>query len=364
QHKTENTDCDDDNTAVYTGAVEYCNGEDDVCDGNTDEDDAADAITYYADIDNDGYGDTDSSVNACTQPAQHTIDSADCDDGNNAVYPGADEYCNGEDDDCDGNTDEDDAVDATLWYYDGDVDGYGIESNSVRACTTPTDYVDNAQDCNDTNGYGPNCTSCKEIYDQGLGSTDDYYLIQPSAQLPDQEVWCDMSSGGWTLVYLATNSGGLTENGSVTSGSAIGSTPFAPGDTGHYKLSDDVINSLRSGAVNNDLKVVIEYNGSILGTTWHPSSCTLASGTFHAASHVCNKSVNDGMDSTNYTQSGHPGSLSRWYVDSGFGYIWPNTHIGPVPGGMSHGSSLPATYCTWYDSRHCPTSGVFQIWAY
>ena len=46
----DNTDCDDFDAAQYPGAVEYCNYEDDDCDGILDED-SADAPTWYYDID-------------------------------------------------------------------------------------------------------------------------------------------------------------------------------------------------------------------------------------------------------------------------------------------------------------------------
>ncbi|MEE2750613.1 MAG: putative metal-binding motif-containing protein, partial [Myxococcota bacterium] len=51
-------DCDDDNAAVYEGAIETCNGIDDDCDGLTDSDDpdVTGTSTYYGDADGDGYG--------------------------------------------------------------------------------------------------------------------------------------------------------------------------------------------------------------------------------------------------------------------------------------------------------------------
>ena len=51
------SDCDDENPNIYLGAIEYCNSSDDDCDGLTDEDDAVDKATWYADSDGDNYGD-------------------------------------------------------------------------------------------------------------------------------------------------------------------------------------------------------------------------------------------------------------------------------------------------------------------
>ena len=75
----------------------------------------------------------------------------DCDDGDGAVHPGADERCNGADDDCDGQTD-DDAVDATTWYSDDDGDGYGDPAASSQACAVPDGSVGNSSDCDDSDG--------------------------------------------------------------------------------------------------------------------------------------------------------------------------------------------------------------------
>ncbi|MDJ0785896.1 MAG: MopE-related protein [Myxococcota bacterium] len=67
-----------------SAGTEICNGEDDDCDGEVDED-ASDAGTWYRDGDSDGFGDPDDSVSACTQPAGYVDNSLDCDDGDDQV---------------------------------------------------------------------------------------------------------------------------------------------------------------------------------------------------------------------------------------------------------------------------------------
>ena len=72
-------DCDTLDPSQYPGADEYCNSEDDDCDGVTDEGDAVDAIAGYAmmmvmvlAILN--------ATNSCTQPSEYILDATDCDD--------------------------------------------------------------------------------------------------------------------------------------------------------------------------------------------------------------------------------------------------------------------------------------------
>ena len=77
---------------------EICDGKDNDCDGTIDEDRT---ITYYQDLDGDGYGNPASE--SCTHPEW------DCDDSIAYVHPGPVEVCdNGIDDDCDGLIDNED----------------------------------------------------------------------------------------------------------------------------------------------------------------------------------------------------------------------------------------------------------------
>ena len=142
------SDCDDGDDAANPDASEICDGSDNDCDGATDEDDAEDAATWYADADADGYGDASSSATACSQPSGHVDNANDCDDGDAAINPGASEVCDGVDNDCDGSADAD-ATDATTWYADADGDGYGDASSSSSACDQPTGYVADDTDCDD-----------------------------------------------------------------------------------------------------------------------------------------------------------------------------------------------------------------------
>ncbi|MCB9792357.1 MAG: putative metal-binding motif-containing protein [Alphaproteobacteria bacterium] len=148
-------DCDDSQyfgVDVNPNAVEVCDAYDNDCDGlvNDDDPDITGQDTWYADGDGDGFGDPNTTLDACEQPTGYTDDATDCDDSLGAVNPNALELCStGYDDDCDGTTNEDDASDATPWYDDDDSDGYGDTSAETYACSAPSGTVADDTDCDD-----------------------------------------------------------------------------------------------------------------------------------------------------------------------------------------------------------------------
>ena len=97
----DDSDCDDSDDRVHPDAAEVCNGIDDDCDEQVDDDDNSldrdSAETWLPDADGDGYT-TDAfqlSVQACEQPSGFAAPSgqADCDDADSAVNPAAPEAC-------------------------------------------------------------------------------------------------------------------------------------------------------------------------------------------------------------------------------------------------------------------------------
>ena len=138
-------DCDDSNSTINPSAAEICDGFDNNCDGNIDEDVKT---TYYVDVDEDGFGSADISIEACSAPDGFVINGNDCDDGQALSYPGASEECDGIDNNCDGIVDEGSDI---LLYEDSDSDGFGDPNSYESACTAPESFVNNSTDCNDNN---------------------------------------------------------------------------------------------------------------------------------------------------------------------------------------------------------------------
>jgi len=101
-HVANHDDCDDSEPAAYSGADELCDGVDNDCDGGVDVD-AVDARTWYADADGDGFGDASTTTYDCVHPLGYATNDEDCDDGDAAINPWAEEVCgDATDEDCDG----------------------------------------------------------------------------------------------------------------------------------------------------------------------------------------------------------------------------------------------------------------------
>ncbi len=230
-------DCDDADSAVYTGRVEDCDGKDNNCNGLVDEgqpdadsDGTADCLDVEDcdGVDNDGDGQVDE-------------DFGDADHDGVADCVGS-ELCDGLDNDGDGQVDE---------GYDADGDGY-------TQCETPADCDDANPDANpgtaESEGDGVD-NDCDGIADEGSWRSGDIVITEilsnPGAE-PDPD-------GEWIEIYNASTRD-LTINGltivtnddshQITSTDSI---TFAPGEF-------LVLGSNDNAASNGD--VVVDYHYS------------------------------------------------------------------------------------------------------
>jgi large repetitive protein len=142
----DNTDCDDFDVAINTGAIEVCDGVDNNCDGDIDE---GVTITYFIDTDGDLFGDASASTTkACSAPVDYVEDSTDCNDADATINPDAVEIADTYDNDCDGFVDEGFA-DHT-YYMDADMDGFGDPSIATTSIVALANHVLNNGDCDDS----------------------------------------------------------------------------------------------------------------------------------------------------------------------------------------------------------------------
>ncbi|GMV41349.1 MAG: hypothetical protein AMXMBFR64_30650 [Myxococcales bacterium] len=116
--------------------AETCNGLDDDCDGQVDE--------GMPDLDGDGTPDcTDDDMDGDGSP-----NGEDCAPLDAAIHKGATESCNGKDDDCDGQTDEEGATGCTDAWADKDGDSWGA-GTAVCGCAAFPGWALKGGDCND-----------------------------------------------------------------------------------------------------------------------------------------------------------------------------------------------------------------------
>ena len=154
---SEGGDCDDSDPQVFPGASEVCDDVDQDCDSTVDE---GVVQIFWLDADSDGFGSPAESIQACVAPDGYADNDGDCNDSNNAAFPGATEVCNADDEDCDNGVDE------------------GL-AGTEELCAA---------------------TSCATILLENADATDGVYWIDTADGA--LQTRCDMSGGGWTLAFL------------------------------------------------------------------------------------------------------------------------------------------------------------------
>ncbi|MEZ5068509.1 MAG: MopE-related protein [Bacteroidia bacterium] len=262
-------------------------------------------FTYYADSDNDSYGDLTNTISVInsTPPAGYVTDSTDCNDGNASINPGATELCNGIDDNCDGQIDE--GCNTTTWYADNDGDNYGDITNSTVSQTQPVGYVADSTDCNDNNAaINPGAT---EVCGNGIDDNCNGQIDENNASVadagPDNAVCLANSTtlsavaplvgtGTWSIVQGVSGTGNIAQpNNPNSSFSGIYNHP--------YLLEWTVSNG---GCSSSDTVSIVfvsaSYStGKIRGISGAPNALCGATQTFEAVPN---------MKYATYTWSGYP----------------------------------------------------------
>ena len=193
-------DCNDDDKVVFPGGTEACDQKDNNCNGQVDE---GVKTTFYPDNDEDGFGASYSTKEACSAPDGFVAQGGDCNDFNGGIYPGKAEGCDFIDNDCDGATDE--GLPQVTVYVDLDGDSHGAEGTSgISHClldkdgdgtpeSAPNGYALAADDCND---------SASVTY-PGADELCDGELNDCTAQVADYQ--CpEVCAGEWPVVVGVT----------------------------------------------------------------------------------------------------------------------------------------------------------------
>lgn len=135
--------------------------------------------TFYADLDGDGYGNPDSSLTQCTQPANYVNNRSDCNDNDANINPFVTEIpYNGKDDDCNSATPDDDL----------DGDGFAL-----------------ANDCDDNNA-SININGIEILYD-GIDNNCNGILDEGAQLITTMKNCGSTLSNATTLVFCNVVSG-------------------------------------------------------------------------------------------------------------------------------------------------------------
>jgi hypothetical protein len=239
-------DCDDTNPSFNPNGTEVCDGIDNNCDGQIDE--GISAQTYFFDLDGDGFGDPNNSIQSCFQPMGALLNDLDCNDADGTINPGAVELCDGIDNNCDGQID--DGLTLMEFFLDLDGDGYGDPNNSVFACSQPPGTLLNNFDCNDADAnISPSAPElCDGIDNNCNGQIDD--------GLNFQNYFRDLDGDGFgdpdlIIVACSQPSGAVLDNLDCNDADAS----INPGAT---EICDNIDNNC-DGQIDEGLATIVFY---------------------------------------------------------------------------------------------------------
>ena len=286
-------DCDDAVAEVNPDEDELCDGRDTDCDGEVDEDSAADAPTWYADTDEDGYGDPADALVTCYEPSGYVDDNSDCEPQDEASYPGATETCDEVDNDCDGTVDPDDEL-------------IGEE----EACAA---------------------TSCLDVLTTRTGSpSDGSYWIDADGDGTGTEVYCDMSTDGGGYTFLKVDYGSTAYAPDAETYCAnLGMQLFIPRTEDHKDVAIDLANdsSIGPGADISYMRILgiypVSKGNKCKNVAFNSGSCTgwgaSDGGPYWVGTDTSITEPNGDNDTT----------ASMYYTWSGYDISWYNDVVSP-----------------------------------
>ncbi|MFL1013470.1 PQQ-dependent sugar dehydrogenase, partial [Flavisericum labens] len=252
---------------------------------------------WYADTDNDNYGDINDLVTAASQPSGYVSNSDDCDDNDANEFPGqtwyldadADGYSEGSSTvacsrpanyytaseltatsgDCD---DSNAIINSPITYYvDADGDGFGSTATADLCETSaPAGYSTNNTDCNDTNAaINSPITYYVDADGDGFGSTSTADLCATSAPAgySDNDTDCDDANAAINspiTYYIDADGDGF---GSTTTANLC-ATSAPPGYSDNNTDCDDA-----NAAINSPITYYIDADGDGFGSTSTADLC-------------------------------------------------------------------------------------------
>lgn len=138
---------------------------------------------YFADFDNDTFGDSNKTVEQCEKPEGFVAVAGDCNDNDALVNPNSPEVCDGNDNNCNGLIDDDpdgDFSGTQSYYLDEDGDGYGA-GLPIVACSKPHKYVILDGDCDDSDStVRPDADEICDGVDNDCDGGIDGTIIEPN----------------------------------------------------------------------------------------------------------------------------------------------------------------------------------------
>ncbi|HNC97641.1 MAG TPA: putative metal-binding motif-containing protein, partial [Myxococcota bacterium] len=366
-------DCDDDAPATHPEAPEVCDGADNNCNDEVDEE-AEDAPLWYGDADGDGYGESlvgascvapegsaeqggdcddqrsdihpGATEEDCADPTDYNCDGSvayadgdadgfaacnDCNDADATVSPTAVESCNSRDDNCDGDIDE--GLDLP-WYLDGDGDGYGDAASLLAACSAPVGTVADATDCDDADpsrnpGMVELCDPANSDEDcDGLADDTDPSVSGTSTWYQDNDgdgygatavASCDMAAG------TVAASGDCNDQNSALNPGATEVCDAAQTDEDCNGLADDTdpnVSGKSTWYLDSDGD---SYGGAAVlacaapaGSVSSSSDCDDSAATVHpGAAEVCDvANTDEDCDGFADDADGGVSGKSYWYLDA------------------------------------------------